>query len=190
MTSCTDDQFCKNIDHNNSTPGNLVYKCPTSTCSNGSCNCVGPCVKDTRTGICLMPYETLSPSESGVLPMPTPPLGVCVKTPVSADQFVCWKIVKIQNNQLSSAQETVEECALSECDPTISVVDNITKSYKTKKVAGKNMRVYNNKSFNDESLLTKLVSVSWMISMSLFGILFLYLIYRLIVVFIDVYIYK
>ncbi len=33
---CNDNEFCKNLDLYKSSPGKIVYRCPTSTCSAGT----------------------------------------------------------------------------------------------------------------------------------------------------------
>ena len=110
---CNDNEFCKNLDLYKSSPGKIVYRCPTSTCSAGTCNCASPCFRDFTTGTCVRPMDTIPPFiPPGTLPppitnrpvrgpvsMPTqaplpgvskPPTGVCLRTTIGNN--VCWRI--------------------------------------------------------------------------------------------------
>jgi hypothetical protein len=76
--SCQDDEMCKNIDKENSTPGNTIYKCPSSTCNGGVCSCDSNCQLDEFYGVCVnnnptqTPYPTPYPTQT---PGPTQPNG-------------------------------------------------------------------------------------------------------------------
>jgi len=68
---CNDNEFCKNLDLYKSSPGKIVYRCPTSTCSAGTCNCASPCFRDFTTGTCVRPMDTIPPFiPPGTLPPP------------------------------------------------------------------------------------------------------------------------
>ena len=68
---CNDNEFCKNLDLYKSSPGKIVYRCPTSTCSAGTCNCASPCFRDFTTGTCVRPMDTIPPFITpGTLPPP------------------------------------------------------------------------------------------------------------------------
>ena len=79
---CNDNEFCKNLDLYKSSPGKIVYRCPTSTCSAGTCNCASPCFRDFTTGTCVRPMDTIPPFiPPGTLPPPV--TNRPVRSPVS-----------------------------------------------------------------------------------------------------------
>ena len=79
---CNDNEFCKNLDLYKSSPGKFVYRCPTSTCNAGTCNCASPCFRDFTTGTCVRPMDTIPPFiPPGTLPPPV--TNRPVRSPVS-----------------------------------------------------------------------------------------------------------
>ena len=79
---CNDNEFCKNLDLYKSSPGKIVYRCPTSTCNAGTCNCASPCFRDFTTGTCVRPMDTIPPFiPPGTLPPPV--TNRPVRSPVS-----------------------------------------------------------------------------------------------------------
>lgn len=152
---CYDDEMCMNIDQENSTPGNVVYECPGSTCNSGTCSCGAGCLNDTRTGICSNPSKIIpantdptapptsgspsvipptsgAPSTSGAPPTSGLVYSACKKMLITDKEFVCWKQVIDQDGIMN-----IKDCTPSECGIT-------TTSYTKRDVNGTYSTVYNN----------------------------------------------
>lgn len=140
---CTDDEICKNIDQEISTPNNIIYECPNATCNNGRCNCTDGCVRDSWSGICVREY-VISPTE-----VPTQ-VGVCKKTSVSPTEQVCWKI---------TSDGYIEDCNPEDCNIDVS---NMVKTFKT--INGARRAVYSAPGDETEEESTKKMPVIFIIA--------------------------
>ena len=142
--TCTEDDYCKNIDIENSKPGEIVYKCPDATCNLGNCFCGPGCKKDPITQICI-PESTsgndrlATPIKRNLnvqkgKPVPTPPVGICVPTEID-DGTVCWK-----REQKIDRFGNVEQY-LVDCDPSMCGLDHLVPLGK-KNIGGSMITVY------------------------------------------------
>jgi hypothetical protein len=60
VSSCLKDEDCMNLDSYSSSGENLVYACPGSTCTKGTCVCGSNCKFDKYSGSCCQGLEEIN----------------------------------------------------------------------------------------------------------------------------------